>query len=306
MNLKRNYFNMILIAVLLALCVLLRYHSNNSISSLQLSSDHNATTSIKDGVIPYDDREVFEFNFSKGEEKINLTPGLVKDLNTCEHIVLSMNTTAYGSYEYRLNILKRLVPHPEQFLKEFKNPCWYANYTFPKEFDFIVFNTVRQKLPLSSDLELLNHVFTKRDSEPVRTLQCLPYFYLVGFSKCGTTALMYYIKHMSLLVEKKHTGGLFTKFLMKRIGILLLYCTISSVLIMLLKQFRILQGSLLQVMEVVPLYGIGLLMYTTRKTALLVKHLYLLKQYNQELNILLHFVTQLILYILDFGISAGT
>ena len=212
MNLKRTFFNMILIAVVSVLCVLLRHHSNNSISSLQLSINHKATTIIYDRVIPYDDREVFEFNFSKGEEEINLTPGLVKDLNICKHIVLSMNTTAYGSYEYRLNILKRLVPHSEQFLKEFKNPCWYVNYTFPKEFDFIVFNTVRQKLPLSSDLELLNHVFTKRDSEPVRTLQCLPYFHLVGFSKCGTTALMSHPEYVPACRKETHWWSFYKVF----------------------------------------------------------------------------------------------
>jgi len=110
---------------------------------------------------------------------------------------------------------------------------------------------------------------------------------------------------MFLLVERKLTGGLFTKFLMKGIEILLLYYTISSVLTVLLKRFSILQESLLQLMEVAPQYGKDLLMYTTMKIALLVRHLCLLNQCNLELNTLLHFVTQLILYILGFGISAG-
>ena len=70
--------------------------------------------------------EILEF---KDGDKINLTPGLRKDLNICKQIVLNMSTTTYESSEYRQNILKRLVPAAEQFLTNFKNPCWYTNYT---------------------------------------------------------------------------------------------------------------------------------------------------------------------------------
>jgi len=144
-------------------------------------------------VIPYDDDlGVFKSNSSKVEEWINLTPGLIKDHKACKQVVFNMNTTGYESFEYRKNILKKLIPPPEQFLAEFKNPCWYANYTFPKEFSFLHY-TKRNKLPLSSDLTLLKHVYKETDSKPVKRLQCLPYFYLVGFSKCGTTALWRHI-----------------------------------------------------------------------------------------------------------------
>ena len=195
MDLKGSYYIM-LAALITVVIVLYAFssspHATNFISDLTVGSNA-AMTGINRMIPNDDDFEVFEFNSSKGKERVNLTPGLMKDLNICKHTALNMNKIVYKNYEYRQNILKTLVPPSEQFLADFKNPCWYANYTFPKEFNFL-YCTIRQKLPLSSDLELLKHVYAETEGEPVKTLQCLPYFYLVGFSKCGTTALMSYIR----------------------------------------------------------------------------------------------------------------
>ena len=151
MDLKRSYHIICLLTCITVVIVLHAFeslHATNFVSSFLICS--NGTN-----VISYDDDlEVFESNSSKVEEWINLTPGLIKDLKVCKQAVFNMNTTGYESFEYRKNILKRLIPPPEQFLAEFKNPCWYASYTFPKEFSFLHY-TKRNKLPLSSDLTLL-------------------------------------------------------------------------------------------------------------------------------------------------------
>ena len=241
MMLSKGSYHILLIAVIsvvLALYVFSSSPATNFISSLPTGS-----MTGKWNFIPYnDDLEVLKFN---GEDKINLTPGLMKDLNICKHIVLNMSTTVHENFEYRRNILRRLVPASEQFLIDFKNPCWYANYTFPKKFKFLQ-TADRIKLPLSSDLELLKHVYTETSSKPVRTLQCLPYFYLVGFSKCSTTALMRYTKQHPEYIypcqKEPHWWSFYRIFdEQDRDTASILYYIISSALMLLLKRFRVLQ-----------------------------------------------------------------
>ena len=53
------------------------------------------------------------------------------------------------------DLVNRLLPHvPSEFLPEYRNPCWYAS-----------------------------------DSRTAASLRCLPYFFLIGFPKCGTTEI---------------------------------------------------------------------------------------------------------------------
>ena len=52
-----------------------------------------------------------------------------------------------------------LAQFPSEFLPEYKNPCWYANA-----------------------------------SRTVASLRCLPYFFLIGFPKCGTTEIYELLK----------------------------------------------------------------------------------------------------------------
>ena len=140
-------------------------------------------------VVPHD--EVLKLSFSKSttvNNSVDLTPGFAEDLVRCNRL----NVMALESYAFRYDALRLFIPPSEQFLTDFKNPCWYVNYTFPSNFQYLHYYN-RRDIPLSSDLKLLSH-FTRTDSKPVKSLQCLPYFYLVGFPKCGTTALMHYIQ----------------------------------------------------------------------------------------------------------------
>jgi len=190
----RNYHMILSISIMTMVFVLYALSNSHAINTISGLFGSDATMTGRHSMISYDSNpEVFELKSSEGEEEINLTPGLMKDLELCKRIVLNMNTTTYESFEYRKNILKSFVPPSEQFLADFKNPCWYANYTIPKKFKFLQIAD-RIKLPLSSDLELVKHVYMEIDSKSVRRLQCLPYFYLIGFSKCGTTALHHYIR----------------------------------------------------------------------------------------------------------------
>lgn len=63
-----------------------------------------------------------------------------------------------------------------EFLKDFKNPCWYEYVEEEKQINFY-----QEIIKSSSRLRYV----TRKNSGTV--LRCLPYFFLVGQPKCGTT-----------------------------------------------------------------------------------------------------------------------
>ncbi|XP_070833622.1 carbohydrate sulfotransferase 15-like [Chaetodon trifascialis] len=72
---------------------------------------------------------------------------------------------------------------PRQFLPGIKSPCWYEEISSERSTDLHRRN--RFSLP-SSDLQ-------HKDGKQFR-LRCLPYFYIIGQPKCGTTDLYYRLR----------------------------------------------------------------------------------------------------------------
>jgi len=70
---------------------------------------------------------------------------------------------------------------PSSFLPQFKNPCWYGEYRIP----FLRGNVARFYNKSTRLFDLVK--FPKHNES--RTLHCLPYFYIVGFPRSGTTTL---------------------------------------------------------------------------------------------------------------------
>jgi len=178
----------IIFLVIMMILLLVGLYNSNTVHS---TFDYSSLVSNHLQIIPYDEKLLLNSSRSKKvNSSVDLTPGLEEDLAKCNKF--NMNGTVLGSYAYRRDILRAFIPPSEQFLTDFKNPCWYVNYTFPNRFRYLRYYD-RRDVSLSSDLKLLSH-FTKVENKPLKNLQCLPYFYLVGFPKCGTTALMYYIQ----------------------------------------------------------------------------------------------------------------
>ena len=83
-----------------------------------------------------------------------------------------------------------IVPSPSEFLASYKNPCWHSNI------DLLDFSTMLNRalgqyrtlfqLPNSQQVHLYTDVFERRENT---TLLCLPYFFVPGFIKAGTTSL---------------------------------------------------------------------------------------------------------------------
>jgi len=168
--------------------LLLRSYSSGAVHS---TVEYSSLASEHLQMIPHD--EILMLNSSKSKNlssSVDLTPGLKDDLARCN--MFNVNGTVLESYAYRRDILHGIIPSSKHFLTDFKNPCWYVNNSFPSKFQYLRYY-YRRDIPLSEDLKLLSH-FTSANSKSIRSIQCLPYFYLIGFPKCGTTALMYYIQ----------------------------------------------------------------------------------------------------------------
>ena len=122
--------------------------------------------------------------------------------------------TIYNGYaEYSLpdivRFIRQYIPPPSDFIGHLKNPCWFANYDK-------VMSDLLETHPVKSQRSdyLLPH------ANGAKTLYCLPYMYLLGYPKCGTTSLLsYFRKHPEFVKSFRgfgwignYTAGLINKY----------------------------------------------------------------------------------------------
>ncbi|KAL3967876.1 zinc finger protein GLI2 [Sarotherodon galilaeus] len=136
---------------------------------------------------------------SPGPLTFNLSS--VKDYIHIKVVVKSIASKVEFQSSRQLPELKALVksePHmfsviPRKFLPGMKNPCWYEEYTGNITSDPYRtnsygrysrrFRTVFQHLRNTFHEHLLHH------NRKLYRMRCLPYFYIIGQPKCGTTDL---------------------------------------------------------------------------------------------------------------------
>uniref|UniRef100_A0A3P9H9Y6 Sulfotransferase n=1 Tax=Oryzias latipes TaxID=8090 RepID=A0A3P9H9Y6_ORYLA len=124
-----------------------------------------------------------------------------KDYAHIKLVVKSIKSKVeFGSSRHNpeLNALIKTDPHmfsviPNKFLPGIKNPCWYEEYTGNRTSDPYRtnmygrysrrFRTVFQHLRSSFH----KHLFYR--NKKIYRMRCLPYFYIIGQPKCGTTDL---------------------------------------------------------------------------------------------------------------------
>ncbi|XP_051523864.1 carbohydrate sulfotransferase 15-like [Myxocyprinus asiaticus] len=82
---------------------------------------------------------------------------------------------------------------PQKFLANFKNPCWFEEQRGEVTADVYASNLYsRYSRQMHSVFEYLKSVFRERlilHDGKIYRLRCLPYFYIIGQPKCGTTDL---------------------------------------------------------------------------------------------------------------------
>ena len=82
---------------------------------------------------------------------------------------------------------------PTTFHPKFKNPCWYSNFRIP-------YLKGKVKKFYNDSVPLYNLMKFNKLNES-KTLHCLPYFYIAGFPRSGTTALFNLISHHPQFTE---------------------------------------------------------------------------------------------------------
>ena len=125
------------------------------------------------------------------------------------------NRTIYnGNAGYSLpdivKFIRKYIPPPSDFVGHLKNPCWFANYDK-------VMSDLTNQLTQIEDKDL---PYLLPNANGTKTLYCLPYMYLLGYPKCGTTSLLGYLKPHHEFVKSvrgygwisNHTAGLINKY----------------------------------------------------------------------------------------------
>lgn len=136
---------------------------------------------------------------SPGPFAVNLSA--LRDYEHIKLVVKSIEAKVEFSSKRRKPKLKELVnsePHlfsvvPRSFLPDLKNPCWYEEYLGNSTADPYRNNFYgRYSRRFRTVFQLLRASFRKhlvhREGRVFR-LRCLPYFYIIGQPKCGTTDL---------------------------------------------------------------------------------------------------------------------
>ncbi|XP_053730324.1 carbohydrate sulfotransferase 15-like [Synchiropus splendidus] len=80
---------------------------------------------------------------------------------------------------------------PHQFLPGVKSPCWYEKISSEIAADLYKTNNYNQKSVFKSAAQRLRSRFQHLYQGKQHRLRCLPYFYIIGQPKCGTTDLFY-------------------------------------------------------------------------------------------------------------------
>ena len=144
------------------------------------------------GVVQPKERKVLSLSVQE-RNKMRTKKSLVEDMKQCslamgmtrEELNESMSnlTTVAAKVRKLLNALQSIIP--EEYSKEIKNPCWTSNLTASS----------RLRMALTFGLQggaKMLMKFTKgllQMSGGSSQLYCLPYFFIAGYPKSGTTTL---------------------------------------------------------------------------------------------------------------------
>ena len=127
------------------------------------------------------------------------TVGLALDMETCSLAMgVSPNTiasdranitTAARRASTFLQAVRSIVP--QEFSTEYKNPCWFSNLKITKQIRAYLMLTLnseeRNMLSKKQVISIANKLFDT--SGQSGTLLCMPFFFVAGFPKSGTSTL---------------------------------------------------------------------------------------------------------------------
>ena len=128
----------------------------------------------------------FKTSLKRGERSANTNYVQEEEAQFADEVT-KMCSDKFSNFYDVLATMRVLIP--TTFHPKFKNPCWYSNFRIAhlkgKEGKVEFYNESAQLCDLIKFNEL---------NEP-KTLYCLPYFYIAGFPRSGTTTLYSLISH---------------------------------------------------------------------------------------------------------------
>ena len=108
--------------------------------------------------------------------------------------VTKMCSDKFSNFYDVLATMRVLIP--TTFHPKFKNPCWYSNFRIPHL-------KGKVKKFYSKSVQLCDLIKFNKPNES-KTLHCLPYFYIAGFPRSGTTALYSLISRHPQFTKPAH------------------------------------------------------------------------------------------------------
>ena len=124
----------------------------------------------------------------------NISLSLLQDMMRCS-LSLGMSKERLDSYQTTMTSLaqkgtllltsfKEVLPD-DKLLTTHRNPCWKTS-----------FRTLIKKIHLKNSSQNLSSLLEESKClEPDECIHCLPYFFIPGFPKCGTTSLHFILNH---------------------------------------------------------------------------------------------------------------
>ena len=152
------------------------------------------------GVVQPKERKVLSLSVRERNE-VRIKKSLVEDMKQCslamgmtrEELNESMSnlTTVAAKVKKLLNALQSIIP--EEYSKEIKNPCWTSNLTASSRLRMAPTQGLQggamTLLKFTKGLWKIIGGSSQQMSRGNSQLYCLPYFFIAGYPKSGTTTL---------------------------------------------------------------------------------------------------------------------
>lgn len=114
--------------------------------------------------------------------------------------------TRFCSTWYAFQTFSKFHPQesPIEFLPNYKNPCWFEpvdttksmyQYNYYTWLDEHKVHTQLFKRDFTMMVKLLKERAQSSGSDITWRIRCLPYFYIIGMPRCGSTDLSYSLNH---------------------------------------------------------------------------------------------------------------
>ena len=107
---------------------------------------------------------------------------------------------------------------PRNFSRKYRNPCWNSSLRIPHDLSRYFYemwypkfsdNTIKSAIREVNLSQFLSDTYTHCQSQLEQRIYCLPFVYLAGFPKCGTTSLYQMLVQHPLVAKPLRKEGHF-------------------------------------------------------------------------------------------------